>query len=481
MINKPVSLFRSSFVYSLGDMISKGLNFILLPIYLGYLSEAEYGEITFTLSITAFLNILFGLGFAGAVTRLYYDCKSEEARKRLLGTAALFLILFSIGLTFLLVLVGNNLFFERFFGLPFKPYGIYAIAISLCSVMSVIPQAIFKIQNRPVVSILFNISVFLLTILFTVIFVVVFKSGVRGAISALVLSNLLVAAGYTATLIKEIHPCLDRFILSNLLILSLPFIPHLLAHWSLSQSDRLVISHFLDMSSVGAYSIGYQIGSLVFLTANAMNNAWVPYYYQVLSNATDKKSLQKSVKQFLFLISGASVVTVCLSPLILSVLKVENQSICLQIIALVSMAGFFQMCYFIFVSQTFQTKDIALIPVITVAVALANIAANIYAVPRFGILAAALTTLLAYFFLAVLNGWLALEKSRFNIGIGLMIRFAVITMVWLTVCLVLSFYIQPLWMILLPFIWLVTINLIGSFSFSEMISMISHTGSNSEY
>ncbi len=479
MKNKSIGFGKSTIIYTLGDLISKGLNFALLPLYVGVLSESEYGRITFTLTITSILNVLFSLGFAGAVTRLYYDSKNENDQKTLLGTATLFIITFSICLSILFYFIGTTFFANNFLGLAFTPYGTFAIIISFLVVFGSIPQAIFKIQNKPVLYIAFNISVFLLTILFTFIFVVIMKKGSSGALIALLLANFFMAVAYFLFIIGKIKLIIDKTVLSALLILSIPLLPHLISHWILSLSDRLILSHYLGIESVGVYSIGYQIGSLIFLIANAINSAWVPFYYHTRTTGVGNDHLRMIVKNIVLVINTICILVVSFSPILLDILSIGENKNYMIIIGLVSLAGIFQMYYFIFVSQTFFSKEIKWIPMITISTSFVNIIINIIFIPHFGIIAAATSTIISYIILAISNGLLGYRKSKIDIGIKNMIIVSFLSVSIVMIFIVFVPFIYLYYAICLPLLWFLFILASRSYSIKELKSLIFFRGFNS--
>lgn len=423
------SFTKSSSVYIIGDLLTKGINFLLIPFYALFLNETEYGILSICVSITAFLNILFSLGFGGVVTRLFYECKSDNEKKELIGTASFFLLFFSIFLVLLIDTVCKRYFPNNVFGISYLEYGRLALFTSALSIIGVIPQAVFKIQNKPTKSVSYNLSQLFVTLVLTYFLVARLHLGVRGALIALLLSNIAIGAAYLSNLISLSTITINPKILRGILLLAWPLIPHLISHWALSLSDRIILGQYVSIDKVGVYSFGYQLGSIVFVIANAINSAWVPYYYRERSTREEISDLRKNGRNIFFIINLVAVATFCYLPFFVDILLDKSYGGYSGIVGWIAIAGTYHMYYLIFVSQTFFTKKIKLIPIITIFSCLLNVGLNLFLIPRFGIISAALSTFLAYLVLAIANGVLAIQKSHTNIGIGYMVYYSLVSIV----------------------------------------------------
>ena len=67
-------LHAASLIYGLGDVATSVISFLLLPVYVRYLSPEDYGVIGLLLTIEVVTKILFRWGVDASFMRLYYDC-----------------------------------------------------------------------------------------------------------------------------------------------------------------------------------------------------------------------------------------------------------------------------------------------------------------------------------------------------------------------------------------------------------------------
>jgi O-antigen/teichoic acid export membrane protein len=186
------------------------------------------------------------------------------------------------------------------------------------------------------------------------------------------------------------------------LVLSLPMIPHLVAHLILGQSDRIFIDKFVGSDYVGIYSFAYNIGLISHILLSSLNNAWVPWFYKKMDEKNYNKIVDKSRYYILLLISFI-IGLIYVSPEIVKIMAPIEYSEAIWIIPVIVMSYFFQFLYTILVNIQFYYKKNFFIPLGTVIAGLVNIGLNIYYIPLYGYAAAAYTTLASYVILFLLH------------------------------------------------------------------------------
>ena len=78
-------------VYGIGDAATQIISFFLLPVYVRYLSPADYGVLALLLTVEVVAKVLFRWGIDASFMRLYFDCPDDPARRLLASTQFFFL------------------------------------------------------------------------------------------------------------------------------------------------------------------------------------------------------------------------------------------------------------------------------------------------------------------------------------------------------------------------------------------------------
>ena len=200
---------------------------------------------------------------------------------------------------------------------------------------------------------------------------------------------------------------------------NLPLIPHYLSSVILASSDRVMIEKFCSLTDVGLYSIAYTYSSLCLIVFSAINTAYTPY---CMSSLEEKNytGIKKSTHIIILFSILFSVIMIVVAPEGLLILGGNKYLDTLPIIPVLIAGIFFSSFYFIFSNVEFINKKTRFVFPITLLGALLNIGLNIWLIPIIGYEAAAYTTLIGYFVVALAHYFVSLyilKKDIFNIKV----------------------------------------------------------------
>jgi O-antigen/teichoic acid export membrane protein len=106
MISK--SFFKSSILFTLGGSLPMVAGIILLPFYTNYLSDVNYTQVLFYISISLLFQILFSFSIESYFGIKYSQLSEDpEKQKKFIGTVSLILLIIGIGLLILSALFGD--------------------------------------------------------------------------------------------------------------------------------------------------------------------------------------------------------------------------------------------------------------------------------------------------------------------------------------------------------------------------------------
>lgn len=403
-------LARRSTIYAVGDLFSKGPEFLLLPLYAFFLTPAEYGIVSLATVVTVILRPTLSMGMQAAALKCYYDFATELERRRFYGSLLAFYV-GGGGLLYLFLdqtgpfLVGNLVQ-----SVPFDPYLRMAVWTAFVGATVIeLPKEILRAKGRAGPYGLLTAGVTVVSGAFTVWLVVIEQRGAEGAILANLLGNVLVGAVSAWFLIRYVKLSVNLRYVAQALVFSAPLIPHFLAHWVLSASDRLILERFVSIEDVGRYTVGYVIGWSLSIVKMAITNAMIPLYGALRTHAAAGPSkVAELTTYYVVVIAYTGMAITLFGREIVDLLASEDYAGAAQVVPWVVLGAFALALY----NPSVQVLNIVLgrsrvIAVSTVLAALTNIALNLLVIPYLGIVGAAMTTAASYTLLALGAYWFA--------------------------------------------------------------------------
>lgn len=261
-------LFTNSILFGVGNLGSKLISIILVPLYTFYLSPEEYGTIDLINTSVLILIPIVSASMAEAVLR-FSVTENYNDRSRVITNA---LVIFSIGFFAFLLFYPLFLFFNIFNDQLIFLYVLTAIQ-TVQGIGSQFLRGIGKIKEFAINGILTTFLVGGLNILF----VVNFRQGISGYLASLVIayfiSTLFII--YYSKLWKYIN---FRLVSKNqakiFLKYAIPLIPNTLMWWLINGSSRFMIGYFLGVSANGLFAVASKVPSLINIVTQVFSQAW---------------------------------------------------------------------------------------------------------------------------------------------------------------------------------------------------------------
>lgn len=200
---------------------------------------------------------------------------------------------------------------------------------------------------------------------------------------------------------------------------SLPMIPGVISAWVIASSDRYIIGYFLGVTSVGVYSAGYNLGILPLMLAGVLGFVLPPTLSKLYDEGRMnevKTHLSYSLKYLLMIaipfVCGAAVLSKQVLGLF-STIEIASQGY--YVVPLVALATLLVCICIPFGHILVLVKKTKIGGTAYTLAALINLGLNLLIVPIWGILGAAITTLIAYSVLLAIEVHYSLREFRFDI------------------------------------------------------------------
>jgi O-antigen/teichoic acid export membrane protein len=388
-------LGTQSAIYGLGGIVSRLIAVFLLPVYTVYLGTTGFGQIETIVALTAVLTIVLRLGITSAFFRFYFD--SEDAKRRTLIVRTSFW--FTMAMATLGLAVGW-IFADQisgWLGLG-DPWLVRAGFVGLWAQMNYAQMtSLFRVEERPVGFAIASVANVLITIGATIALVVGFHKGAIGAVIGNFLGTLAVYVVLLAYRRYQLGLQFDRRLLRAMNRFGLPLVPSALALWAINLIDRLFINGYKGQSEVGIYSLAVRIASVIVFLMTAFQLAWPAFAYSIRDDGAARRTYAYVLTYLLFITCWMSLALGSLAPWLVSLLAPHGNfersagAVPFLCFGVAAYSGYSVLA--IGVGRTRQTQ---LNWIVSGAAALINIALCIALIPPYGMMGAAVATLVAY-------------------------------------------------------------------------------------
>ncbi len=299
-------LFRklagSVFTYGTGMMLTNAVGIILLPVFLRYLSPAEYGVWALTRIIPPFIGSILSLDLSGAVLRLYYDWKKEGKEKESLFTVWMFTLLWGGIITAIFAIFGEMVFSLIFNQVKFYPLIRLTIIAEGINLTSLLALKLLRIRDEAKLYVVLNFLQVLCTLSSIIFFVAYIGSGVEGALYGVLYANASMFLVFSAVMAKNCKIGIEIKGLKEALWYSVPLVPGNIVNNVFNVLDRFFLDKVLPASQIGIYSVARTIANILMMLVSAFQLALMPFFIKVASERDDFKVVISKVFTGLFAI-----------------------------------------------------------------------------------------------------------------------------------------------------------------------------------
>jgi O-antigen/teichoic acid export membrane protein len=387
-------LIKASGWYTVTEFFIKGISFITLPIFTRLLTTTEFGIVSLYNSWVQIFTILLSLSLYISIAR----GKQDFTKKYNQFVSSITSLLLFILIVYLLLFWKFN---DWILNLTEMSFWVFYIMISYSFFSSIKKILLVKLRYEykyKLVSIVIVIpkicgvifSIFLMQYVFS-------NEKYLGIIIGQ--SSLLIITGIFSLiyLLYKGKEFINLQYWKYALVLSLPLIAHDLSGVINIHFDRIIISKFIGEASTGIYSFAYNIGLIISILTVATTQAFTPWFFEKMKHKNYSKI--KEVTNWyrnIFLIIYTGVLLI--SPEIVKIMSDRQYWIGLKIVPWIFLAYYFLFLTTLETRIELYTKKTKLVSIGTIIAAGINIILNIIFIPIYGYIAAAVTTVISYFF-----------------------------------------------------------------------------------
>ena len=408
-MEKETKLIKNTIIYAVGNLGSKLLTFLMLPIYTSFLTTEEFGAFDIIVTTVSLLLPVISFQITDGIYRFILTEDDEEKKKVLISNGAIVLFK-NIGIFTLIYFIITKFINIDYFILIY----LYIITMLIYTFIAQVTRG-FKKNLEFAIS---GMIVTVITVVLNIFFIVQMNMKVEGLLISYIVAHIV------AIIYIEVKAKIHKYISlkkenkeckSKLKKYSIPLIPNVVSWWVMNVSDRYMIKIFLDEGFNGIYAASNKFSSIVVIINSFFSLAWqesaiLEYnskerdeYYTRMFNAYMKFQITVAM----ILIAGTKIFFD-----VLIQKEFRDGYIIIPIMYVASIFSAFSVFYGTGYQSANDTKGSFYTTIVGAAI---NIGINIFAIPMLGILGAAISTLISY---AVVWGIRVVQtKKYFNIEI----------------------------------------------------------------
>ena len=400
-------LAKHSAIYGLGAVVSRLIGVFLLPVVTRYLTRSELGAVDTLIALSVVLVIVFRAGISMAFFRFYFDAEDEAGRTRVVRTSFWFtMAAATFGLIAGWALAGP--ISEALFSTHSNADLVRAAFVLLWAQMNYEQlTSLFRVEERSTAFVAASVANVLITVGATVLLVVGLHKGPTGAVVGNFIGTLTVYVALLGYRRYQLGLQFSRDLLRQMNHFGMPLVPSALALWAINFIDRIFIAGYKGQAEVGVYSVAVRISSAIVFLMIAFRLAWPAFAYSIEDDREAKRAYSYVLTYLLFVCCWLSVALGVLAPWLVDLLAPKHSfHRAADAVALLSFAATAYAGYTVVAIGIGRARQTQFNWVVSGAAAAINVVLNVILIPPYGMIGAAISTVVAYvalFLLMVLN------------------------------------------------------------------------------
>ena len=397
---------------------------ILLPILTKNLPIEEYGTWVQIVVTIGLIPSLVMLGLSGSIVRFLAAEKDKRKVQEGLYSIIVVILFTSIIASSLLFLFSNPLA-ECLFGGKSDLIKILALIIPVECLNQVCLNYFRAFQQIKK----YSLFVFLQTygMVALVAYAVFSGYGISGAVLSILVSKILVLLIMSSLIISGIGIKIPEFShLKEYLHFGLPIVPSNLSNWIVDSSDRYLIGYLMGVAFVGYYAPGYAMGYIIYMFMAPLSVLLLPTLSKLYDEGKEEEVrtyLRYCLKYFLLLAIPSAFGLSLLSKQFLITLSTQEIAMNGYLITpFIAVSMIFYGIYAIISQIIILVKKTKIIGMIWMLAAAINFGLNVVFIPHFGILSAAVTTLVAYLFAFTFTMYYSRKYFKFDFDLKFILK-----------------------------------------------------------
>jgi len=387
-------------IYGLGTGLKKFIGLFLLPFYARALSPADYGILDSLATFSFFISAIVGVGIDSASGFYFFEARTDNEKGEILFTT--FLLRLFTAIPSLILGIFSSSISSVVFGTDKYALLVLLSCMTIPTTFLLNEQSqIYRFFREPWKFNIITIVKSLSSIALGISLVVILKYGIFGALVAAFASNVIVIVFsfffYTR---KKYSYSFNWAAAKKMFIFGYPLIWAGIVEWVYVSSDRFFLLHYTNLTEIGYYSIGTTFSQPIGMINMAVQMSFGVLFLEIYNNESQEngKKFAGDIFKIYIVISVtlASLISV-FSTSIVPFVTTEAYAMGSLSIPFLTYSMIFSQGQQIVGSGIYINKKTWHYGWLVSVSAILNIILNFILIPRWGFVAAGLTTLVSYF------------------------------------------------------------------------------------
>lgn len=394
-------LVINSLLYGLSSIGNAAIPFLLLPILTRTLDPAAFGIVSLWEGVLLAMIPIVTMGVNGAVNVEYFRRADDDFRHYVASALAIPAVTAFV----LIPIVGAVAAFAgQRLGIS-GAWLVFAVIVAMLGSYRAVLLSLWQARGQAGQFGLLQLLASLLNIGVSLWLVAYLALGWSGRAFGIAAGIGLSGLFSIVLLVKQfpVRNGIRRVHIREALALGAPLVPHGIAMMVILYVDRALLSAFIDLDAVGIYVAAFQVAAAITVIANAMNQAWTPRMFELLSarDGSGDKAAVRTAASYMALLTVACIVLLLSADSLFGLLVGVEFHGANRFVPVLAVSFLISGVYKPFVNVIFFERRTDTLMYIAFATTTTAVLANLVLIPRFGIAGAAAASVISNLFLLV--------------------------------------------------------------------------------
>jgi O-antigen/teichoic acid export membrane protein len=389
-------LLKEGGLYTLANLLTKGISLLLIPFYTAYFTPSDYGLYDILSVFGVFAGNIFSLQLNQGLARFVAEPTKTEKEKIEYASTATISYIFSL-ILFLIISFAFSSYFTSILSpnskLRLNTFYLAVISIFITNIFYFFNVYLRFIRQVKMVALLSFIQT-----IFGILLLMYFVFNLDYGINSFFIPYIIVTP---PLIIFQLYLLRDRLklyfnksIYKELLKYSAPLIGSSIALIVMNLTDRLFINELLGENELGIYGIGLKFASIIGIVIAGFSTALGPLIYEKHNKKNTQEELGNLFNLFIGIGVGGTLLLALFSIDIVNFFTTFSYHKAGTVLPIMLFTTLFT--GFLMFSPGLQIKKkTSIITILTIIFAILNIILNYFLIPKYGLKGAAVSTLIA--------------------------------------------------------------------------------------